>query len=157
MPSLDSLNYVRSRVAAARIWYLRRVWKMDIDPTATLSFSAKLDRNHPQGVHIGAHTYIAFDAKVLTHDMTRTMQADVHIGAHCFIGGRAMIMPGVTIGNSCIVAAGAVVTKSVPDNCIVAGNPAEIIRRDVDLLTYGRLHDETDPQAPRWSEVVADR
>lgn len=50
------------------------------------------------------------------------------IGNHVWIGGNALIMPGVTIGNDVVVAAGAVVTKDVPDGTMVAGNPAKVIR-----------------------------
>jgi UDP-2-acetamido-3-amino-2,3-dideoxy-glucuronate N-acetyltransferase len=47
------------------------------------------------------------------------------------IGGGATILPGITIGRSAMVGAGAVVTKSVPDNAVVVGNPARIIRYKV--------------------------
>ena len=90
----------------------------------------------------GASGAVAFDARILSHDMTRAMRRHTRIGANCFIGGRSLILPGVEIGDSCIVGAGSVVTKSVPPNCIVAGNPARIIRRDVKLLSYGRLPPE---------------
>jgi acetyltransferase-like isoleucine patch superfamily enzyme len=52
----------------------------------------------------------------------------VHIGNGAWIGARAIILPGVTIGNRALVAAGAVVTKDVPDDTLVGGNPARIIR-----------------------------
>lgn len=52
----------------------------------------------------------------------------VTIGNDVWIGGNCTILPGVTIGNNVIVAAGAVVTKDVPDNCIVAGVPAKKIK-----------------------------
>jgi acetyltransferase-like isoleucine patch superfamily enzyme len=55
-------------------------------------------------------------------------QAPIHIGDGCWIGARAMILPGVTLGKRVLVAAGAVVTKDVPDDCLVAGNPARIVR-----------------------------
>ncbi|MCW2621621.1 MAG: putative sugar acetyltransferase [Frankiales bacterium] len=55
-------------------------------------------------------------------------QAPVRIGNGCWIGNRAMILPGVTLGSRVLVAAGAVVTKDVPDDCLVAGNPARIVR-----------------------------
>lgn len=51
----------------------------------------------------------------------------VVIGNWVYIGTHALIMPGVTIGNHVLVAAGSVVTKSVPDGVVVAGNPARII------------------------------
>lgn len=51
------------------------------------------------------------------------------IKRNAWIGAAAIILPGVTIGENAIVAAGAVVTKDVPDNMIVGGNPAKIIRK----------------------------
>jgi maltose O-acetyltransferase len=53
----------------------------------------------------------------------------VAIGADAWIGGAAVILPGVSIGDRCVVAAGAIVTKDVPDDVVVAGNPARIVRR----------------------------
>lgn len=147
--SLKHINFyrfvwLRRLLVNARRGYLRRAWGMDIHPSVEMSLSAKFDRNYPRGIHIGENTYIAFEARILTHDMTRGLRLDVHIGRNCFIGGRSLIMPGVTIGDSCIVGAGSVVTQSVPDNCIVAGNPARVLRRDVHLLSYGRIDPAAD-------------
>lgn len=50
------------------------------------------------------------------------------IGNDVWIGGNVTILPGVTIGNNVVVSAGAVVTKDVPDNCVVAGVPARKIK-----------------------------
>ena len=52
----------------------------------------------------------------------------VTIGNDVWIGGNVTILPGVTIGNNVVIAAGAVVSKDVPNNCVVAGVPAKIIR-----------------------------
>lgn len=52
----------------------------------------------------------------------------VTIGNNVWIGGRAIINPGVQIGDNVVVASGAVVTKNVPDNVVVGGNPAKIIK-----------------------------
>lgn len=49
------------------------------------------------------------------------------IGDYVYIGTGAFVMPGVTVGNNVLIAAGSVVTKSIPDNCVVAGNPAKFI------------------------------
>ena len=57
---------------------------------------------------------------------------DVMIGNKVWLATNALIMPGVTIGDGAIVAAGAVVTKDVPARCMVAGVPAKVIKENVD-------------------------
>lgn len=52
----------------------------------------------------------------------------VRIGDGSWIGARAIILPGVTIGRRCLIAAGAVVSRDVPDDTLVAGNPAQVVR-----------------------------
>ena len=52
----------------------------------------------------------------------------VHIKCNAWIGAKAILMPGVTIGENAVVAAGAVVTKDVPNNTVVGGNPAKVIK-----------------------------
>ena len=56
------------------------------------------------------------------------MTKPVTIGDSVWIGGSAILLPGVKIGDKSVVGAGAVVTKDVPANVVVAGNPAKIIR-----------------------------
>jgi len=53
--------------------------------------------------------------------------APVVIGDNVFLGVNCIVMPGVNIGNNCIVGAGSIVTKNVADNTVVAGNPARVI------------------------------
>lgn len=53
----------------------------------------------------------------------------VHIGNDVWLGGNVTILPGVTIGNNVVVAAGAVVNRDVPDNCVVGGVPAKFIKK----------------------------
>lgn len=52
----------------------------------------------------------------------------IKIGSDVWIGGSSVILPGITIGDNSIIAAGSVVTKDVPTNSIVAGNPAKILK-----------------------------
>ncbi len=60
------------------------------------------------------------------------VQAPVRIGSGTWVGARAVVLPGVTIGSRVMVGAGAVVTRDVPDDVLVAGNPARVVRP----LTY---------------------
>lgn len=66
----------------------------------------------------------------------------IKVGSYTSIGSYTMIMPGVTIGERCIIGGGSVVTKSVPDGCMVAGNPARIIGHTDDF--YKRIKDKHD-------------
>ncbi len=52
----------------------------------------------------------------------------ITIGDNVWIGASATILPGVTIGNGVVIGAGSVVTKDIPDNVLVAGNPAKIVK-----------------------------
>ena len=52
----------------------------------------------------------------------------VTFGDNVWVGGSAIINPGVTVGNNVVIASGAVVTKNIPDNVVVGGNPARIIK-----------------------------
>ena len=61
--------------------------------------------------------------------ITQEYAYPVTIGKDCWIGGGAIICPGVTIGDRCIVAAGSVVTRDVPDDSLVAGNPAVVKKK----------------------------
>ena len=61
----------------------------------------------------------------------QTNHAPIIIGNHVWIGTNAIILKGVTIGDGAVIAAGAVVTSDVPANCIAAGNPARVIKENV--------------------------
>ena len=113
-------------------FYLRKVFGMEIGKNTRIAKTAHLDKNNnPKGIHIGDGSRVLYDAIVLAHDASRRLKADTFIGKNCIIGPRAIIMPGVKIGDSCVVAAGSVVVKDVPANSMVAGNPAKVKKEGV--------------------------
>lgn len=112
---------------------------MDISKTARISFGTKLDKTNPKGVHIGHESYFASGAIMFSHDFARGLKIDTFVGERCFIGANAIIMAGITIGDEVIVGSGAVVTKDVPSNCIVAGNPAKVIKTGIETKKFGQL------------------
>lgn len=89
-------------------------------------------------ITIGKGCAIARDAIIRDTDAhqlinsTHLMTQEVFIGEHVWVGNRAIIMKGVTIGNGAVIAAGSIVTKDVPEKCIVAGVPAKVIRENVE-------------------------
>ncbi|RTZ64587.1 MAG: acyltransferase [Aquificaceae bacterium] len=130
----------RNKLLYARTWYFRTVYGMNIAKDVRISFKARLDKTNPKGLTIGEKTMVTFDTIILSHDYaSRKHAAKTAIGTHCFIGCGSIILPNVTIGNHVIVAAGSVVTKDVPSNSIVAGNPAKILRSDIQTIEYGML------------------
>jgi maltose O-acetyltransferase len=68
----------------------------------------------------------------------------VTIGNDVWIGTRSIILPGVTLGDGCIIGAGSVVTRSVPPFAVAAGNPARVIRQRGDRLKTETIALETD-------------
>ena len=99
----------------------------------------------PSGVIIGEKIMMGIDVIMFTDHhrfdrldipmgvQGRTERKPIVIGNDVWIGSRVIIMPGVHIGNGCIIGAGSVVTKSIPDYEIWAGNPAHFIRSRKDL------------------------
>lgn len=112
---------------------------MDIDRTAVISLKARLDKTNPRGIHIGRYSYVTLGCCILAHDMCRALRADTRIGENCFIGAGSILLPGVTVHDGSIVAAGSVVTQDVPAASIVAGNPAKVIRSGIRVGRYGIL------------------
>ncbi len=82
-----------------------------------------------QGVFIGPRVCFTNDMEPPHNNFMRT-----HVRQFAAIGAGAVILPGVTIGRHALIGAGSVVTKDVPANAVVAGNPARIIRKKVQRI-----------------------
>ncbi len=118
--------------------YCRRIGAKVGSGTKILTKPRDLLGSEPYLVEIGDHVEITSGVRFITHDggvwVLRHQHPDVDvfgkivIGNNVFIGFNAIVLPGVTIGNNCVVGAGSVVTRSVPDNSVVAGVPAKFIR-----------------------------
>lgn len=138
-------------ITVVRLIYVR-LFKMDLHPTCNFSLSAKFDKTNPRGVHVGEYSYVAFDAAILTHDLTRGLRVHTRIGKNCFVGARSIVLPGVLVGDGSIIGAGSVVVRDVPAHCIVAGNPAKVVREGIAAGRYGRLSDADETQTRQSRE-----
>ena len=110
----------------------------DIHKTTIIERNVNLGRVYPEAIHIGKNTTISSMVSILSHEHNKRvnglpLRTDVYIGKRCSISTGSIIIGGVKIGDEVIVGAGSVVTKDVPSNCIVAGNPAKIIRMGIHL------------------------
>jgi exopolysaccharide acyltransferase PssR len=142
-------NGFRLLVLWLRRLYLVRVYRMDIANSARVSWGARLDKTYPRGIHIGDESYFASGCWVLTHDFSRGIRTDTYIGKRCFVGVDAIILPGIKIGDSVVVGAGAVVTRDIPSGCVVAGNPATILRQGVCTGCFGRIEGRAESHVAR--------
>ena len=98
----------------------------------------------PWLITIGNNVHITADCAFITHDGGTLIlrqevpdlewTAPIAIGNDVYIGVRSLIMPGVTIGNRCIIGAGSIVTKNIPDNSVAAGVPARVIKTTDEYL-----------------------
>lgn len=81
------------------------------------------------GPHVGIYTAghpIDYHGRCVDY---REFGKEINIGKGVWIGGHSVILPGVTIGDKSVIAAGSVVNKDIPENVLVAGNPARIIKK----------------------------
>ena len=117
--------------------------------------------SEPYLITLGDYCRISMDVMFVTHDGGTWAFRDipkyekvikygrVKVGAHTFVGARSIIMPGVTIGERCVIGAGSIVTNDIPDGSVAVGVPAKVImtteeyaekclanQRDYDEETY---------------------
>jgi acetyltransferase-like isoleucine patch superfamily enzyme len=129
---LDPLGYARSigvRMGENVVFY---------------SLSPSTFGSEPWLITLGSNVYITAGVFFITHDGGTLIlrkevpdlewTAPIAVGNDVYIGVRATILPGVTIGNRCIIGAGSVVTKDIPDNSVAAGVPARVIKSTDEYL-----------------------
>ena len=94
------------------------------------------------GIEFGDNVWIGPGVGVISanHELTdftkHIKNGPIHIGNNCWLGMNSVILPGVELGEHVIVAAGAVVTRDFPDNCVIGGNPQSLSRKS--MRTQGR-------------------
>ena len=149
-------NFLRARIRKIlleEIWlddYLKR--GMKVGKNSSIQPGVIFDYSHCNLITIGNNVTIAPQAYLLAHDASTkrdlgyTKIGCIDVKDNVFIGARALIMPGITIGENSIVAAGAVVTKDVNPNTVVAGNPAREIISKSDYINKNKKILEKSPK-----------
>jgi len=130
-PLVQRLRFLTLRIRGYR----------NISPLAIIERNVNLDRVYPESIYIGPGSLIASSATLLCHEHVYRepglpelpLHKPVRIGARCFIGVSVIVLPGVSIGDDCIIGAGSVVTKDVLPGSLAVGNPARVIRSGIRL------------------------
>ncbi len=121
-----------------RLWLYRRMG-IAIGRHVFVGLDTWLDDQFPELIRIEDEVTVSFRVTVIVHDDARRMDgtrpgagdgtvAPVILARGCYLGACCVILPGVTVGERAIVAAGAVVTRDVPPGTLVAGVPARVVK-----------------------------
>ncbi|MFF2889531.1 acyltransferase [Paenibacillus sp. NPDC057967] len=115
-------------------WIYRRVLGMKVGEHTAFALMVMVDVFFPERITVGNNSIIGYNTTILTHEylIKEYRLGYVHIGDHVMIGANTTILPGVTIGDYAVVAAGSVVHKDVPAHAFVGGNPMRLIERRLD-------------------------
>lgn len=111
---------------------IRMPWQLTLEDKSTLGEHAEVYNlgyvTIRERATVAQHAYLCGGTHDLEHPDLPLVVGDIEIGSNAFIGVRALVLPGVTVGEGAVVGAGAVVTKDVPPWTITAGNPSRPIR-----------------------------
>jgi maltose O-acetyltransferase len=137
-----------------RFLYIKRLIKhgLNVGHNLQIEKGANIDSVFPELITIGNNVTLAKDSYILSHDGSTkkiigyTKVAKTIIGNNVFIGTKAVILPGIIIGNGSIVGACSIVTKDIPENEVWAGNPAHYLctidsfktKREIEFLSFGK-------------------
>lgn len=126
---------------ALRLFILRATGYRNIHKSVVLERNLNLDKVDPSGITIKKDCLIAGGTTILCHEhvyrdpdnFDLPLLKPVEIGERTFVGVGATILPGVTIGNDCIIGAGSIVSKNIPDGSLAVGVPAKVIRTNLKM------------------------
>ncbi|REE66411.1 acetyltransferase-like isoleucine patch superfamily enzyme [Paenibacillus taihuensis] len=112
-------------------WIYRHVLGMQVGRHCSFALMVMVDVFFPEKISVGENSIIGYNTTILTHEylIKEYRLGPVRIGSNVMIGANTTILPGITIGDGAVVAAGSVVHKDVPAGAFVGGNPIRDIRQ----------------------------
>ncbi|QHT58892.1 acyltransferase [Paenibacillus lycopersici] len=112
-------------------WIYRHVLGMQVGRHSAFALMVMVDVFFPEKIAVGDNSIIGYNTTILTHEylIGEYRLGQVRIGSSVMIGANTTILPGVTIGDGAVVAAGSVVHKDVPPGAFVGGNPMQEIQK----------------------------
>lgn len=153
-------SFIRARlrkIILEEIWlddYIKR--GMKVGENCSIQPRCIFDYSHCHLISIGNNVTLAPEVYILAHDASTKGKLDytkignVIVEDNVFIGARSIIMPGVIIGESSIIGAGSLVTKSIPKNSVAVENPAKVIctyedyiSKEINKMKSSEIFDES--------------
>lgn len=137
------------RVGLLRLFGAKIDWNVSIHPSAKIDYPWNLTMRNKSSlgenswiyamdkIVIGEKSCIGKDVYLLTgsHDIGKStfdlVTKPIHIGNYCWVATASTLLPGVSLGDGCVVAANSVVTKSYDECSVVGGNPAKFIKKRI--------------------------
>lgn len=112
-------------------WIYRRILGMKVGEHTAFGLMVMVDVFFPELITIGRNSVIGYNTTILAHEylIKEYRLGEVRIGDEVLIGANTTILPGVTIGDGAVVAAGSVVHRDVAPGAFVGGNPLRVIER----------------------------
>ncbi len=129
------INGGNARIGRGVLIYLHKNACLEMGKNITINSNTSI--MCAENIKIGNGTGISWGSEIIDTDFHRmsregaVISAPIEIGNHVFVGRRVMIMKGVKIGDGSVIAAGAIVTRDVPPNCLAAGIPAKVIKENI--------------------------
>ncbi|ARU61408.1 acetyltransferase [Tumebacillus avium] len=129
-------------------WLYRTFLGMEVGDDTAVALMVMMDVMFPELISVGRNTIIGYNTTILAHEylIDEYRLGRVIIGDNVMIGANSTLLPGITIGDGAVIAAGSVVNRDVAPGAFVGGNPIRVIREGVDMTPpHGRLgeSDET--------------
>lgn len=110
-------------------WIYRRILGMKVGKHTAFALMVMVDVFFPEKITVGDNSIIGYNSTLLTHEylIKEYRLGEIRIGSNVMIGANVTILPGVTIGDDAVVAAGSVVHKDVAPGSFVGGNPLGVL------------------------------
>lgn len=111
-------------------WLYRTFLRMEVGDQTAVALMVMMDIMFPELIKIGSNCVIGYNTTILAHEylVDEYRLGEVRIGNRVLVGANSTILPGITIGEGAVVAAGTLVHKDVPAGAFVGGNPMQFIR-----------------------------
>lgn len=118
-------------VLSLKNWIYRHILGMKVGDHTAFGLMVMVDVFFPELITVGRNSVIGYNTTILAHEylIKEYRLGEVNIGSEVMIGANTTILPGITIGDGAVIAAGSIVHKDVAAGTFVGGNPLRVLER----------------------------